>query len=154
MLTKGLQHVAIITKDTDRFLAFYRDVFEVVVVKDGAKILHGEGPRLSIIEIGEFSDIWVCEIEGNTEADRQTPLFGRGHLDHLALQAASLEAFGEIRSRLMARGAADDFVTDFGFMLSTIFRDPDGLEGEVCVENPDGGPGDLHPADTRSARYS
>ena len=25
----------------------------------------------------------------------------------------------------MARGAADDFVTDFGFMLSIFFRDPD-----------------------------
>jgi len=61
------------------------EVFDVIVVKDGAKILHGEGPRLSIIEIGEFSDIWVCEIEGNTEADRQTPLFGRGRIDHLAL---------------------------------------------------------------------
>ena len=99
MLTKGLQHVAIITKDTDRFLAFYREVFDVIVVKDGAKILHGEGPWLSIIEIGEFSDIWVCEIEGNTEADRQTPLFGRGRIDHLPLSAASLEAFEEIRSR-------------------------------------------------------
>ena len=41
----------------------------------------------------------------------------------------------------MARGAADDFVTDFGPMLSLFFRDPDGLECEVCVENPDLEPG-------------
>ena len=41
-----------------------------------------------------------------------------------------------IRERLMARAPADDFVTDFGPMLSLFFRDPDGLECEVCVETP------------------
>ena len=54
----------------------------------------------------------------------------------------------------MARGAADDFVTDFGPMLSIFFRDPDGLESEVCVENPDARPGVHHPPGTRAARYS
>ena len=68
-------------------------------------------------------------------------MFGRGRLDHLALQAASLQDFETIRQRLMARGLADDFVTDFGPMLSLFFRDPDGLECEVCVENPDAVPG-------------
>ena len=33
------------------------------------------------------------------------------------------------------------FVTDFGPILSLFFRDPDGLECEVCVENPDAEPG-------------
>ncbi len=52
-----------------------------------------------------------------------------------------MEAFETIRERLMARGAADDFVTDFGPMLSVFFRHPDGLECEVCVANPDATPG-------------
>ena len=39
----------------------------------------------------------MFEIEGNTEADRQTPMFGRGRIDHLALQAESIEAFETIR---------------------------------------------------------
>jgi catechol 2,3-dioxygenase-like lactoylglutathione lyase family enzyme len=123
-------------------------------VRDGAEFPDGSGPRLSIIKIGEWSELNVFEIEGNTEADRQTPMFGRGRLDHLAVQAASLEAFEEIRARLMARGAADDFVTDFGPMLSLFFRDPDGLECEVCVENPDARPGVGNPPGTRAARYS
>ena len=59
-----------------------------------------------------------------------------------------------IRERLMARGASDDFVTDFGPMLSMFFRDPDGLECEVCVENPDVVPGVFNPPGTRAARYS
>jgi hypothetical protein len=45
-------------------------------------------------------------------------------------------------------------VTDFGHMLSLFFRDPDGLECEVCVENPDARPGVANPPGTRAARYS
>ena len=81
-------------------------------------------------------------------------MFGRGRLDHLALQAASVEDFETIRERLMALGAADDFVSDFGPMLSLFFRDPDGLECEVCVENPDAVPGVFHGPGNRAARYS
>jgi hypothetical protein len=80
-------------------------------------------------------------------------MFGRGRIDHLGLQAASLDAFEEIRRRLINRGAADDFVTDFGPVLSVFFTDPDGLEGEVCVPNPDAKPGVFNPPGTRAARY-
>ncbi len=154
MLLKGLNHVAVITHDATRLNDFYRDVFEAEVLRDGSEFPEGKGPRLSIIKIGDWAELNVFEIEGNTEADRQTPMFGRGRLDHLALQAASLQDFEEIRARLMARGAADDFVTDFGPMLSLFFRDPDGLESEVCVENPDAVPGTSNPPGTRAARYS
>jgi catechol 2,3-dioxygenase-like lactoylglutathione lyase family enzyme len=154
VLLKGLNHVAVITHDAARLNEFYRDVFDAEVLRDGAEFPDGNGPRLSIIKIGEWSELNVFQIEGNSEADRQTPMFGRGRLDHLALQAASLEAFEAIRERLIARGAADDFVTDFGQMLSLFFRDPDGLECEVCVENPDAVPGVHHPPGTRAERYS
>jgi catechol 2,3-dioxygenase-like lactoylglutathione lyase family enzyme len=154
MLLKGLNHVAVITHDATRLNDFYRDVFEAEVLRDGSEFPESKGPRLSIIKIGDWAELNVFEIEGNTEADRQTPMFGRGRLDHLALQAASLEDFEEIRARLMARGSADDFVTDFGPMLSLFFRDPDGLESEVCVENPDAVPGTSNPPGTRAARYS
>ncbi len=155
MLLKGLNHVAVMTHDATRLNDFYRDVFEAEVLRDGPEPLPAaRAPRLSIIKIGDWAELNVFEIAGNTEADRQTPMFGRGRLDHLALQAASLEDFEEIRARLMARGAADDFVTDFGPMLSLFFRDPDGLECEVCVENPDAVPGVFHGPGTRAARYS
>jgi len=154
MLLKGLNHVAVITNDASRLNDFYKQVFEAEVLRDGSEFPEGQGPRLSIIKIGDWAELNVFEIEGNTEADRQTPMFGRGRLDHLALQAASLQDFEEIRDRLMTRGAADDFVTDFGPMLSIFFRDPDGLECEVCVENPDAVPGADNPPGTRAARYS
>jgi catechol 2,3-dioxygenase-like lactoylglutathione lyase family enzyme len=154
VLLKGLNHVAVITNHADRLNTFYREVFDAEIMRDGSEFPDGDGPRLSIIRIGDWSELNVFEIAGNTEADRQTPMFGRGRLDHLALQAASLEDFETIRGRLMDRRAADDFVTDFGPMLSLFFRDPDGLECEVCVENPDLVPGTFHPPGTRAARYS
>src|SRR3974390_884716 len=127
MLLKGLNHVAVITNDASRLNDFYREVFDAEIVRDASEFPDGEGPRLSIIKIGDWAELNVFQIEGNHEADHQTPMFGRGRLDHLALQAASLGDFDEIRRRLMARGAADDFVTDFGPMLSIFFRVPPRL---------------------------
>jgi catechol 2,3-dioxygenase-like lactoylglutathione lyase family enzyme len=153
VLTVGLNHVATLTNDSARLHRFYEEVFEAEVVRDGPEIEETSGVRLSIVKIGPWSELNVFEIEGNTEADRQVPMFGRGRLDHFALQAASLEAFETIRDRLIARGAADSFVTDFGPVLSIFFRDPDGLEGEVCVTNPDARPGITHPPGTPATRY-
>ena len=151
MLLSGFNHVALLTKDTERLVSFYRDVFDADV--DGQKV-EAPGVKLTFVSVGPGAELNVFEVEGNSEADRQTPMFGRGRIDHIGLQAPSLEAFEEIRRRLMAVGAADDFVTDFGPILSVFFRDPDGLEGEVCVVNPDAVPGIQLPPGTRAARYS
>jgi len=150
MLLNGVNHVAVLTKDSDRFHAFYREVFEATVSHDMAI---GPGMRLSMVDIGPFTEINLFELDANDEADHQTPMFERGRLDHLGLQAASLEAFEVIRDRLIANGATDGFVTDFGPILSLFFTDPDGLEGEVCVANPDARPGVMNPPGTPSARY-
>lgn len=152
MLTVGLNHVATLTNDAARLHAFYEEVFEAEVVRDAPEE-DDTAVRLSIIKVGPWAELNVFQIEGNTEADRQVPMFGRGRLDHFALQAASIEAFETIRERLIAAGAADSFVTDFGQILSIFFRDPDGLEGEVCVTNPDAVPGASNPPGTPAARY-
>ena len=153
MLPIGLNHVATLTNDAARLHAFYEEVFEAEVVRDAPEVEGNDAVRLSIIKIGPFAELNVFQIVGNHEADRQVPMFGRGRLDHFALQAASLPAFETIRERLMARGACDAFVTDFGPVLSIFFRDPDGLEGEVCVDNPDAVPGVTNPPGTPARRY-
>ncbi len=157
MLTNGFNHVAILTSDSERLHAFYLEVFDAPVrPQDPAKPddVPSEGFRLSIIDVGPFSELNVFQIDGNSEAERQVPMFGRGRIDHLALQAGSLAEFETIRDRLTARGSTDGFVTDFGPILSLFFRDPDGLECEVCVENPDAEPGVSHPPGTPAARYT
>jgi catechol 2,3-dioxygenase-like lactoylglutathione lyase family enzyme len=151
MLLDGVNHVAILTADSDRLHAFYREVFDATVSRDAEE---GEGMRLSFIDIGPGRELNVFEITGNAEPGRQTPMFGRGRIDHIGLQAASLGAFDAIRDRLVARGASDGFVTDFGPVLSLFFRDPDGLEGEVLIANPDAEHGVFHPPGTPAARYA
>ena len=152
MLVDGFNHVAVLTNDTDRLHRFYADVFEATTspVEGGP-----DAPfRMTVIHVGDGREINVFQIADNKEADRQVPMFGRGRIDHLALQASSLESFTEIRSRLIRTGASDGFVTDFGPILSVFFRDPDGLECEVCVDNPDAQPGTYNPPGTQSSRFS
>ena len=69
MLLNGVNHVAILTNDAKRLHAFYGEVFEAPVTKDFAA---GEGGRLSFIDIGPTNELNVFQIEGNTEAERQT----------------------------------------------------------------------------------
>lgn len=150
MLLDGFNHVAVLTSDTGRFTSFYEEVFGATV--DGV-LGDDDGFRLTLVKVGPYAELNVFEIADNEEATRQTPMFGRGRLDHLGLQAASIEAFTTIRDRLVERGASDGFVTDFGQVLSVFFRDPDGLEGEVCVSNPDRTPGAFNPPGTPSRRF-
>ena len=96
MLLDGLNHVALLTGSTERFVRFYSEVF-------GAEALGTQdGPlgRLTFVRIGPHTEFNLFEVEGNTEAERQTPMFGRGRLDHFGLQATSIENFEEIRQRL------------------------------------------------------
>ena len=137
MLTNGLDHVAVITGDSDRLQRFYADVFGATVERDGEE--HPGGPRLTVINIGPSTELNVFEIAGNDQAERQTPMFGRGRLDHIGLRAASLDDFNRIRDRLMASGASDGIVTDFGRKISLFFRDPDRMECEVLLDNPEPG---------------
>ena len=104
MLLDGLNHVAVITNDTDRLHTFYGEVF-------GATVAHEErhdGRRFSIVHIGPHTELNVFEVDGNTEATRQVSLF---------------------------------------------FRDPDGLEAEVCVPNPDAEPGVFNAPGTPAKRF-
>lgn len=151
MLLQGIDHVATITKDGDRLKAFYQNVFDATVERDGPEF--PGGPRMIVLNLAEGSELNVFEIEGNDEADRQTPMFGRGRIDHLGLHAADLDSFVEIRDRLIAAGAADRVVTEFGRKISLFFRDPDRMEGEVLVANPDYDP-DAPRFGTASERFS
>lgn len=130
MLLDGINHIALISKDVERLGRFYRTVFDAIV---GETRDHGPGETMTNILVGPATELNVFVIEGNTEADRQTPMWGRGRLDHVGLAAASAEAFETIRERLVQAGASDGTVNDFGTQFSMFFRDPDGLEGEVLI---------------------
>lgn len=145
----GFDHVAVLTADLEQFVTFYTDVFGAHA--EGR--LTDDGLEMVVLRIGPTSEINVFQIDGNDEASKQTPIFGRGRLDHFAFRASSLEQFDEMRDELMRRECTDGFVTDFGQVLSVFFRDPEGLELELCVANPDAVPGRVNPPGTPATRY-
>jgi catechol 2,3-dioxygenase-like lactoylglutathione lyase family enzyme len=149
MLLDGINHVALVTEDTDRLVAFYREVFDATVF---AQQEPEPGMRLTFVNIGPATAFNVFEFVGKP-APAHTPMFGRGPIDHIGLQATSKEAFVTIRQRLIDKGASDGFVTDFGVAHSVFFIDPDGLEGEVCLHLPDASPDDLKGPGTPAAGY-
>ena len=127
----GVNHIAVLTADMDRFIRFYQEAFDAKVLSDNPNHAGHEGERMVIMSIGGPSDFNVFQVPDNTQASVQTPMYGRGRLDHFGLNARSREALEEVRQRLIRLGASDGTITDFGKQLSVFFRDPDGLEAEV-----------------------
>src|SRR6476660_432879 len=69
MLLDGFHHVALLTRSTERFVRFYSEVF-------GAEVLGTQDApsgRLTFVRIGPHTEFNLFEVEGNTEAERQTP---------------------------------------------------------------------------------
>jgi catechol 2,3-dioxygenase-like lactoylglutathione lyase family enzyme len=147
MLLDGVNHVAVITDDTARFVQFYEEVFD-------ATVSHQEniGPgTLTMVDIGPRTELNVFEVADAAPDLTRGSMFSHGPIDHMGLQAADRDAFVEIRRRLVARGASDGFVTDFGRMHSVFFVDPDGLEGEVLLWI--SRDGEVHPPGTPASGY-
>jgi catechol 2,3-dioxygenase-like lactoylglutathione lyase family enzyme len=128
MLT-GVNHVAVLTADLDRFVEFYRDVFELDVVFTETTPAF----RHAILRAGEHSWIHPAEVRENAHGTALPAMFQRGHLDHVALGAASSAHFETLRQRLVERGATDGTVEDLGAFHSIWFTDPDGMHAELTL---------------------
>jgi catechol 2,3-dioxygenase-like lactoylglutathione lyase family enzyme len=128
-LTTGVNHVAVLTEDLDRFVDFYTSVFELDLVFTEATPAF----RHAILRTGADSWLHPAEISGNAHANARPAMFDRGHLDHLALTASSTDAFEVARERLRERGACQGGVEDLGAFRSLWFEDPDGMHVELAV---------------------
>lgn len=131
-LTTGSHHLATVTADMDRLVQFYERVFDANVTLD----MREEDVRHVFIDLGGGFVLHPFEVAGVEVPQGELPLFERGRIDHLALRAATAEAFWELRERIHQAGASDGTVTDLGPILSAGFTDPDGLWGEVCWDRP------------------
>jgi catechol 2,3-dioxygenase-like lactoylglutathione lyase family enzyme len=130
-LLDDINHLTFITADMDRLISFYERVFGARTTAD----LEEEGLRHAFIEVGPHTILHPFQVPG-VEPPGQQPMFGRGRLDHFALNAASEEAFRELHRRLAAEGALDSVVTDMGSMLLFSFLDPDEGRHEVVWRKP------------------
>ena len=128
-LLSGINHVAVMTDDLDRFVDFYTDVFGLEVVFEETTPAF----RHAILRTGPDSWLHPAQVTGNAHGAALPAMFERGHLDHLALTASSAEAFADLRRRLVERGACPGDVEDLGAFHAVWFEDPDGMRVELTV---------------------
>lgn len=129
-LTNGCNHVALVTEDLDRLVAFYAEVFEAVVLWD----VDEGGLRHALIDLGGGFALHPFQLaDGSPYGQGSSVMFERGHLDHVALDVADEATFEELRRRLVERGATDGALTDFGVTRNVWFEDPDGHGSEIAL---------------------
>jgi catechol 2,3-dioxygenase-like lactoylglutathione lyase family enzyme len=123
-----------VTRDLDRLAAFYGEVFGAALGERSERDLRA---GLGFISIGDAAALHVFErhedaLGGVPDALAMEP-FRRGRIDHFSLAAADLAGFAEARDRLIAVGASDGTVVDFGPLVSVFFIDPDGYGVELSL---------------------
>lgn len=128
--TTGLDHVATVTADLDRVVAFYQDVFEARVTFEMAAT--ESHPRMVILDLGA-SALNITEQPAGTIVGDRTKPGGRGPIDHYGIRVATRADLDFMRRRLLQRGVDVGDVHSLGDTWSLFFRDPDGMELEVCA---------------------
>jgi catechol 2,3-dioxygenase-like lactoylglutathione lyase family enzyme len=127
-------HIAVMTADLDRFRAFYDEVLgiraSIVMRMDD-----GPGYRHAFFPVDDRTLLHVFEVPGfDPAADGYSSDIGRrGRLDHFGFLLGSREEFEAARHRLVAAGASDGSITDFGPLLNVYFEDPDGMPCEITM---------------------
>jgi catechol 2,3-dioxygenase-like lactoylglutathione lyase family enzyme len=131
-LTVGFNHIATGTADLDRIIGFYREAFGAALVTE---IPQGDDhPRMAIIDVGAGSSMNIAEVlEGSLVGDRAR-IGGRGPIDHFGLAVPSRQELELLAERIPAAGGQVGEITLLGGdTWSLFFRDPDGMELEVCA---------------------
>jgi catechol 2,3-dioxygenase-like lactoylglutathione lyase family enzyme len=132
----GFGHIAVLTADLDRFRRFYEGVLGVPMATS-LRVEDAPFSRHAFFAVTDLSMLHVFEVPGyDPEAQGIGKDIGeRGRVDHFALLVRDETALMEMRERLLAAGATDGTVTDFGPVLSVHVTDPDGLQLEINCPN-------------------
>jgi catechol 2,3-dioxygenase-like lactoylglutathione lyase family enzyme len=128
--TTGFNHVATLTSDLDRLVAFYTRVFDAEVTFE--MDAQPDHPRMVILDLGAGAALNVFEVDADTILGDRRRQGGRGAIDHYALAVDSRATLDAVRVRLVEAGSDIGEVQRLGNEWSLFFRDPDGMELEVC----------------------
>jgi catechol 2,3-dioxygenase-like lactoylglutathione lyase family enzyme len=130
-ITNGFNHVATLTTDMDKTIRFYEQAFDGRVVHEIAK--SHDHPWMKIVDLGGGAALNVFEAPADEIIGERRKQGGRGAIDHYALAVADRATLDTVRTRLVAAGAQEvGDVQRLGDEWSLFFRDPDGMELEVC----------------------
>jgi catechol 2,3-dioxygenase-like lactoylglutathione lyase family enzyme len=131
-ITTGFNHVATLTTSMDRTVRFYEEAFGAEVTFEMAET--EDHPWMKILDLGGGSALNVFEVPADAMIGDRRRQGGRGAVDHFGLAVPSRAVLEEMRDRLVAAGADEvGDVQQLGAEWSLFFRDPDGMELEVCA---------------------
>jgi catechol 2,3-dioxygenase-like lactoylglutathione lyase family enzyme len=130
--TSGFNHVATVTADLDRLVEFYARAFGAEITFEMAK--RDDHPRMIILDLGGGAALNAFEADSEDDivGDRRQQ-GGRGPIDHYGLAVPDLATLEQVRDRLVEMGADIGEIQQLGGEWSLFFRDPDGMELEVCA---------------------
>jgi catechol 2,3-dioxygenase-like lactoylglutathione lyase family enzyme len=130
-ITSGFNHVATLTTDMDLTVGFYEDVFGAVVIGEVERT--DDHPWMKIVDLGGGAALNVFEVPADAMIGERRRQGGRGAIDHFALAVDTRATLEDVRERLAASAAQEvGEIQQLGPELSLFFRDPDGMELEVC----------------------
>jgi len=130
-VTLGFNHVATITADLDRLTRFYVEAFGGTVTFEMAAT--DDHPRMAVIDLGGGAALNVFEATEESIVGKRRTMGGRGPIDHFGLAVDSRATLDGLRERMVAAGAEIGEIQRLGGEWSLFFRDPDGMELEVCA---------------------
>jgi catechol 2,3-dioxygenase-like lactoylglutathione lyase family enzyme len=127
----GFDHVATVTADLDRIVDFYQEVFDAsLTLSIPASDNHR---RMVILDLGGGAALNVAEQPANRIIGERTRSGGRGPIDHYGIAVATRADLEEMCKRLSTADADVGEIQRLGNTWSLFFRDPDGMELEVCT---------------------
>ena len=128
----GINHVATLTTDMDLTVGFYERVFDAEVTFEVEP--REDHPWLKVVDIGGGSALNVFEVPADSIVGERRRQGSRGAVDHFGFAVADRVALESVRQRLLEAGAQEvGEIQQLGPELSLFFRDPDGMELEVCA---------------------
>jgi catechol 2,3-dioxygenase-like lactoylglutathione lyase family enzyme len=129
-IATGINHIATLTTDMDRTVGFYEQVFEAVVTHEIPR--SDDHPWMKIVDLGGAA-LNVFEVPEASIIGERRRIGGRGAIDHFGIAVDSRATLEIVRERLVAAGAQEvGDIQELGGEWSLFFRDPDGMELEVC----------------------
>ena len=130
-LSTGFNHVATLTTDMDVTVGFYERVFDAEVTFTMERT--DEHPYMKILDLGGGGSLNVFEVpETDMIGDRRRQ-GGRGAIDHFAVAVDTRATLVDVQRRMGDAGAQEvGEIQRLGNEWSLFFRDPDGMELEVC----------------------
>ena len=130
-ISSGFNHVATLTTDMHRTVKFYEQVFGATVTFEMAA--RADHPWMKIVDLGGGAALNIFEVPADEIIGDRRRQGARGAIDHFAVAVQNLAELEAVRERLTASDAQEvGDIQQLGSDWSLFFRDPDGMELEVC----------------------